>query len=63
MAKKKGARQFVLLTSKEDPHTRYTTEVNLINQQTKKGQGAKLVLMKYSPTLRKKIAFTQTKIK
>ncbi len=63
MAKKKGARQLILLTSKEDPKTRYTTTVNVINQQAAGGQTKKLVLKKYSPALRKRVEFVQTKIK
>jgi ribosomal protein L33 len=63
MAKKKGARQLILLTSKEDPKTRYTTSVNVVNQQAAGGQTKKLVLKKYSKTLRKRVDFVQTKIK
>jgi len=63
MAKKKGARQLILLTSKEDPGTRYTTSVNVVNQQAAGGQTKKLVLKKYSKTLRKRVEFVQTKIK
>jgi ribosomal protein L33 len=63
MAKKKGARQFILLTSKDDPKTRYVTQVNVVNQQAAGGQAKKLVLKKYSPTLRKRVEFVQTKIK
>jgi ribosomal protein L33 len=63
MAKKKGNRQFVLMTSKEDKRMRYTTKVNTMNMQTKKGQAFKLKLKKYSPTLRKHVEFVQTKIK
>lgn len=60
---KKGNRQFVLMTSKEDKNMRYTTKVNVMNLQTKQGQAFKLKLRKYSPTLRKHVEFTQTKIK
>ncbi len=60
---KKGARQTILLTSKEDPSTRYTTTVNVVNQQASGGQTKKLVLKKYSPTLRKRVEFVQTKVK
>lgn len=60
---KKGNRQFVLMTSKEDKNMRYTTKVNVMNLQTKQGQAFKLKLKKYSPTLRKHVEYTQTKIK
>jgi ribosomal protein L33 len=63
MAKKKGARQMILMVSKEDPKIRYTTSINLVNQQAAGGQTKKLVLKKYSPSLRKKVEFVQTKIK
>ena len=63
MAKKKGNRVFVLMTSKEDNRTRYVTKVNTMNLQTKQGQAFKLKLRKYSPTLRKHVEYTQTKIK
>lgn len=53
----------ILLVSKEDPKTRYTTEVNVVNQQAAGGQAKKLTLMKYSPALRKRVEFVQTKIK
>lgn len=60
---KKGNRQFVLMSSKEDKAMRYTTKVNVMNLQTKQGQAFKLKLRKYSPALRKHVEFTQTKIK
>jgi ribosomal protein L33 len=63
MAKKKGARQLILMISKEDPKKRYTTSVNVVNQQATGGQAKKLVLKKYSPSLRKRVEFVQTKIK
>lgn len=63
MAKKKGARQFILLTAKEDPSTRYVTQVNVVNQQAAGGQTKKLTLKKYSKKLRKRVDFVQTKIK
>lgn len=53
----------ILLVSKEDPKFRYTTSVNVVNQQAAGGQAKKLVIKKYSPTLRKHVEFVQTKIK